>query len=76
MEDSCYFFSYLSVAWLCGLCHRTDRHFSNPDTIAKGDLTVKVNGNGKAAYANDAKLAFGTAGKIEQLPVNKWDTVR
>ena len=44
-------------------------------TITKGDLTVKVNGTGKAAYANDAKLAFGTAGKIEKLSIKKWDTV-
>ena len=45
-------------------------------TIARGDLTVKVNGNGKAAYANDAKLAFGSAGKIDLLAVRKLDSVK
>jgi HlyD family secretion protein len=44
-------------------------------TIARGDLTVKVNGTGKTSYANDAKLNFGTAGKIEKLSVKKGDRV-
>jgi multidrug efflux pump subunit AcrA (membrane-fusion protein) len=43
--------------------------------IAKGDLTVTVNGNGKAAYANDSELTFGTAGKIEKLSVKEGDPV-
>ena len=44
--------------------------------VAKGDLTVKVNGSGKTVYASDAKLAFSTAGKIETLTVKKGDTVK
>jgi len=42
---------------------------------AKGNISVKVNGTGKASYASDAKLAFDTAGKVELLPVKKGDTV-
>jgi HlyD family secretion protein len=44
-------------------------------TVTKGDITVKVNGTGKTSYANDAALAFGAAGKIEQINVKKGDTV-
>lgn len=43
--------------------------------VSKGDLTVKVNGTGKTSYATDAKLAFSAAGKIENISVNKGDTV-
>ena len=45
-------------------------------TVARGDLTVKVNGSGKTAYANDAKLAFGSAGKVDLLAVKKLDSVK
>jgi HlyD family secretion protein len=44
-------------------------------TITKGDITVKVNGTGKATYANDIKLAFDTPGKVETLTVKKGDQV-
>jgi HlyD family secretion protein len=43
--------------------------------VSKGDLTVKVNGTGKTGYATDAKLAFGSAGKIETVFVKKGDSV-
>ncbi len=43
--------------------------------VARGDLTVKVNGNGKLSYSNDAKLTFGTAGQVTKVPVKKGDTV-
>jgi HlyD family secretion protein len=44
-------------------------------SIARGDIIVKVNGSGKTLYANDAKLNFGTAGRIEKLAVKKGDRV-
>jgi HlyD family secretion protein len=43
--------------------------------IGRGDISVKVNGTGKTYYANDAKLAFDTAGKIEKLLVKEGDRV-
>jgi HlyD family secretion protein len=43
--------------------------------IERGDLTVKVNGTGKTAYASDVRLSFGTAGKVEKLTVKKGDAV-
>jgi HlyD family secretion protein len=43
--------------------------------VAKGDLTVKVNGTGKTGYANDANLSFGTAGRIAKVAVKKGDAV-
>jgi HlyD family secretion protein len=43
--------------------------------VTRGDLTVKVNGTAKAVYAKDAKLAFGTAGKVEIVAVKKGDAV-
>ena len=47
----------------CGIGQQANTQ--NQTTIAKGYLTVKVNGTGKASYATDAKLAFDTAGKVE-----------
>jgi HlyD family secretion protein len=43
--------------------------------IAKGDIAIKVNGTGKISYANDAKLSFSSAGKIEKLNIKKGDKV-
>ncbi len=43
--------------------------------IVKGDIAVKVNGTGKTSYANDAKLAFDTTGKLEKLSVKEGDRV-
>ncbi len=44
-------------------------------TAARGDIVVKVNGTGKTSYAEEAKLAFGTAGKIETLNIKEGDAV-
>ena len=44
-------------------------------TVTRGDLAIKVNGSGKAGYAKDARLSFGTAGKIEKVNVKKGDMV-
>jgi HlyD family secretion protein len=38
---------------------------------AKGDLTLKINGTGKTSYADDAKLIFGTAGRVEKVGTRK-----
>lgn len=43
--------------------------------VTRGDLIVKVNGSGKATVSNDAKLTFGTGGKIDKLLVKKGDRV-
>ncbi len=43
--------------------------------VVRGDLIVKVNGSGKTAVSTDARLAFGTGGKIEKLTVKKGDCV-
>ncbi len=50
---------------------QTGQHVS----IAKGDISIKVNGTGKISYANDSKLSFSSAGKIEKLNVKKGDKV-
>jgi HlyD family secretion protein len=44
--------------------------------VTPGDLTIKVNGNGKIGVANDAKLSFNVGGKVAQLNVKKGDSVK
>jgi HlyD family secretion protein len=44
-------------------------------TAARGDLTVKVSGNGKVAVTTDINLSFGNAGKLALLNVKEGDFV-
>jgi len=41
-----------------------------------GNIIVKVNGNGKTGVAEEAKLNFGIAGKIEEMNAEKGDVVK
>lgn len=43
--------------------------------VVSGNLTVSVNGSGKIQTVKEAKLSFGTSGKIDQLLVEEGDTV-
>ena len=64
----------LTFSAACGFSGQQDQS-GQGITVSRGDLTVKVNGTGKAIYDNDAKLAFGSSGKIKELPVTKGDSV-
>jgi len=41
----------------------------------RGDLAVKVNGIGKIETSREARLAFGSAGRVDQIYVNEGDKV-
>jgi len=43
--------------------------------VSKGDISVTVNATGKTGYAQEAKLGFGSVGKIEELRVEKGTAV-
>ncbi len=43
--------------------------------VVKGDLTVTVSGSGNIEVANEAKLSFGIAGKVDKIYVEEGDTV-
>jgi multidrug efflux pump subunit AcrA (membrane-fusion protein) len=43
--------------------------------VTRGDLETKISGNGKVAIVNDAKLAFGSGGKLTTLNVAEGDRV-
>jgi HlyD family secretion protein len=63
----------LAASAACSIGQSTN---TQPQAAAsRGDLTVIVSGSGKTSYANDAKLAFGSAGKIEKLNIKKGDSV-
>ncbi len=48
---------------------------SQPVEVARGDLTVTVSGSGNIVISNEAKLAFGTGGKIDKIYVDEGDKV-
>jgi multidrug efflux pump subunit AcrA (membrane-fusion protein) len=41
----------------------------------RGDLAVKVNGICKIETSREARLAFGSAGRVDQIYVNEGDKV-
>ena len=43
--------------------------------VVRGDLISKVNGSGKIAVSTDAKLSFGSGGKLAVLNVQEGDRV-
>jgi HlyD family secretion protein len=45
-------------------------------SVARGDLTVSVSGNGNVATPREARLTFGSAGKISKIAVKEGDTVK
>jgi HlyD family secretion protein len=45
-------------------------------TVARGDLTVSVSGNGKVAAPREARLAFGSSGKVSKIAVKEGDIVK
>ncbi|MDD4859461.1 MAG: biotin/lipoyl-binding protein, partial [Dehalococcoidales bacterium] len=70
----------LLAGLLAGVTACSNPFSAKPETnqqyeATQGDLTVKVNGNGKTGVATDAKLSFETGGKIEKLNVKKGDVV-
>ena len=44
--------------------------------VTRGDITVSINGSGFIEASNEAKLSFGTGGKIKELTVNEGDEVK
>ncbi len=45
-------------------------------TVVRGDITIKVTGNGKVETSREARLTFSSAGKISQMAVKKGDAVK
>ena len=43
--------------------------------VARGDLTVSVTGSGKIETSLEARLAFGSAGKVDKILVEEGDRV-
>ena len=43
--------------------------------VVRGDLTTNVSGSGKIALVQDAKLSFGSAGKLEIMNIQEGDKV-
>ena len=43
--------------------------------VVRGDLTVTISGSGNIAVANEAKLAFGSGGKVDKIYVDEGDEV-
>ena len=46
-----------------------------PAKVVRGDLTVIVSASGNIVVANEAKLVFGTGGKVDKLYVEEGDEV-
>jgi HlyD family secretion protein len=44
--------------------------------VTRGDLTVSVSGNGKVATPREARLTFGSAGKVSKIAVKEGDAVK
>jgi len=49
--------------------------FWQPAEVVRGDLTVIVSASGNIVVANEAKLAFGSGGKVDKLYVEEGDEV-
>lgn len=45
------------------------------DEVVRGDLTISVSGTGNIAVANEARLTFGTGGKIDKIYIKEGDKV-
>ena len=43
--------------------------------VVRGDLTVSVSGSGRVEVANEARLAFGSGGRADEIYVNEGDKV-
>ena len=43
--------------------------------VVRGDLTVSVSGSGSVEVANEARLAFGSGGKVDEICVKEGDRV-
>jgi HlyD family secretion protein len=46
-----------------------------PVTVEKGDLALQVTGNGKIETSREARLTFGSGGKLAEIPVKEGDRV-
>jgi len=60
---------------LLGCQNKSDQGGQKTIEVTSGSITLKVNGNGRFSYVNEAYLSFGTGGKIEQIYVKKGDSV-
>lgn len=43
--------------------------------VVTGDLTVSVSGSGNIAVSNEARLTFGTGGRIDKIFINEGDEI-
>jgi HlyD family secretion protein len=44
--------------------------------VTRGDIALKVAGNGKIKASREARLTFGSGGKVESIPVKEGDMVK
>lgn len=44
--------------------------------VKRGDITLKVTGNGKIKASREARLTFGSGGKVDSIPVKEGDKVK
>ena len=44
--------------------------------VTRGDITVKVSGSGKIETSREARLTFGSAGKVDSILVKEGDKVK
>jgi RND family efflux transporter MFP subunit len=45
-------------------------------TVTRGDLTMSVSGKGKIETSREARLTFGSAGKVEKMLIKEGDMVK
>lgn len=70
----CVLFLIMSVAG-CGSSGAESARQVNQKAAAPGDVTALVNGSGKVVVFSDAKLSFGSSGKIAVENVKEGDKV-
>jgi HlyD family secretion protein len=61
----------------CGSMGNNDGSVSRQEVeVTRGDLTLSVAGNGKIETSREARLTFGSAGKLDKIMVAEGDRVR
>ncbi len=68
----------LALLWTtaCGSMGAQDGVSQQKVKVARGDLTVSVTGNGKIETSREARLTFGSAGRVAEILVEEGDEVK
>jgi HlyD family secretion protein len=59
----------------CSIGANQNAVIQQPYTVARGDLSLKVTGNGKIEATREARLTFGSGGKVAEILVKEGDRV-